>query len=61
MAEPRRLVFSYRRESDAVGRILGAVHAAGPRGVDLTTEQPSPEDVFLVLVGSKDGGRGNGP
>lgn len=58
MAEPQRLMFRYRRESDAVGRILGAVHAAGLRVADLTTEQPSPEDVSLVLVGSKDGGRG---
>ena len=55
MAEPRRPVFRYRRESDAVGRILGAVHAAGLRVADLTMEQPSLEDVF---VDSKGGNRG---
>lgn len=56
LAEPRRLVFRYRGESDAAGRILGAVHAAGLRVADLTTDQPSLEDVFLDLVGRADRG-----
>lgn len=56
LAEPRRLVFRYRRGSDAAGRILGAVHAAGLQVADLTTDQPSLEDVFLDLVGRPDRG-----
>lgn len=56
LAEPRRLVFRYRRESDAAGRILGAVHAVGLQVADLTTDQPSLEDVFLDLVGRSDRG-----
>ena len=50
LAEPNRLVVRYGHEREAVARILSALQADGVTVVDLKTNQPSLEEVFLGLV-----------
>ena len=50
LPEPRLIVVRYRTREVQVDDILAAVAAAGVGVVDLTTEQPDLEDIFVALT-----------
>ncbi len=50
LQEPRQLVVRYRKNETGIGQILAAVQASGLAVVDLSTEEPDLEDIFLELT-----------
>ena len=44
------LAFTYRRSSTSPGEILDALHCAGVKILDIQTEQPDLQDVFLEIT-----------
>ncbi len=48
---PRALTITYRPSEAAIGHVLAAIDAAGLGIIDLTTEEPDLEDLFLELTG----------
>jgi len=52
---PRQLMIRYRKRDMGVGEILAAVQAGGLNVVDLTTEEPDLEDIFIELTRGENG------
>lgn len=50
LLEPRQLMIRYRKCETAVGEILAAVQACGLKVLDLSTEEPDLEDIFIELT-----------
>ena len=48
-----RLALTYRRSRTSAGDLLAAVGSAGGRIIDVTSEDPDLEDVFLALTSGK--------
>jgi ABC-2 type transport system ATP-binding protein len=44
------LAFTYRRSSTSPSEILDALHCAGVKILDIQTEQPDLQDVFLEIT-----------